>query len=384
MFFQYSQPSTVIFGRGAISALGEKIKELGCKKAMCVYDEGTEKAGIAGKAMDSIRAAGIEVVGFNGVIPDPTVDVVNKGGDVAKANGVDCLVGVGGGSSLDTAKAISVLLTMPGKAEDYILAHPIFIDTKTPVFLVPTTAGTGSEITKVAIISRPELNAKWSVFVNTNYAIVDPELTLTLPKSQTASTGLDALSHAMEAMTGTNWNPHSDLVGEAAIKKIAVNLPKAYHEPSNIEARTEMSLAANFAGLAFNDPICHVGHSAADALSCRFHTAHGYNCAMALPPAMKLVAPAVPEKMRVIAAAMNVPLKGNESDEQLGVLVADSIRKLMRDVEIKSLKEMGFKREDVLALAPDVVNNHLASYCPVTITEDVARNLLAEIYDDYQ
>lgn len=384
MLFQYSQPSTVIFGCGAISVLGEKIKELGCKKAMCVYDEGTEKAGIAAKALDSIRAAGVEVVGWAGVIPDPTVDVVNKGGDFAKANGVDCLVGVGGGSSLDTAKAISVLLTMPGKAEDYVLAHPIFVDTKTPVFLVPTTAGTGSEITKVAIISRPELNAKWSVFVNTNYAVVDPELTLTLPKSQTASTGLDALSHAMEAMTGINWNPHSDLVGEAAIKKIANNLVTAYNEPSNLEARTEMALAANFAGLAFNDPITHVGHSAADALSCRFHTAHGYNCAVALPPAMKLVAPALPDKMRVIAVAMNVPLTGNETGEELGTLVADSIRKLMRSVEIKPLKAMGFAREDVLALAPDVVSNHLASYCPVKVTEDVARSLLAEMYDDYQ
>jgi alcohol dehydrogenase class IV len=173
-------------------------------------------------------------------------------------------------------------------------------------------------------------------------------------------------------------------VGEAAIKKIANNLVKAYFEPSNLEARTEMSLAANFAGLAFNDPITHVGHSAADALSCRFHTAHGYNCAIALPPTMKLVGAAMPEKMRVIAAAMNVPLKGTETGEELGVLVADSIRKLMRDVEIKSLKAMGFAREDVLALAPDVVNNHLATYCPVKITEDVARQLLAEMYDDYQ
>lgn len=384
MIHQYSQPSTVLFGCGAISVLGEKIKELGCKKAMCVFDTGTEKAGIAQKAIDSIKAAGIGVVAFNGVVPDPTVDVVDAGGDLAKAEGVDCLVGIGGGSSMDTAKAISVLLTMPGKAKDYILAQPIYIDTKTPVILVPTTAGTGSEITRVAVISRPDVNGKWSVFVNTNYAVVDPELTLTLPKSQTASTGLDALAHAMEAMTGTNWNPHSDLVGEAAVKKIAKYLTVAYHEPSNLEARTEMSLAANFAGLAFNDPITHVGHAAADALSCRFHTAHGYNCAIALAPAMKLVAPVVPEKMRVIAAAMGVPLKGTETGEELGTLVADAIRRLMRDVEIKSLKDMGFKREDVLALVPDVVSSHLSSYCPVQVTDEVARALLAEMYDSYQ
>jgi alcohol dehydrogenase class IV len=228
------------------------------------------------------------------------------------------------------------------------------------------------------------MNAKWSVFVNTTCAIVDPELTLTLPKSETASTGLDALSHAMEAMTGLNANPHSDLVGEAAVRKIAQNLPTAYHQPDNIEARSEMALAANFAGLAFNDPITHVGHSIADALSCRFHTSHGYNCAVALPPAMKLVAPVVPDKMRAIASAMGVPLTGSESGEELGLLTADAIRALMRAVEIPSLKARGFLREDVLSLAPDVVSNHLASYCPVKITEDVANMLLAEVYDDYQ
>jgi len=383
MYTQFSQPCPVIFGRGAIAALGEKIAELGCKKVLCVYESGVEKAGIAARAIKSIRDKGIDVVSFTGVVPDPTTDVVDEGGAVARKENADCIVGIGGGSSMDTAKAISILLTKPGQAKDYILAAPIFIDTKTPVILVPTTSGTGSEVTKVAVITRPDANAKWSVFVNTTYAIVDPELTLTLPRSLTATTGMDALSHAMEAMTGKYPNPHSDLVGEAAIRKIANNLETACNEPENIEARSEMALAATYAGLAFNDPITHVGHSIADALSCRFHTPHGYNCAVALPAAMRLVAPTLPEKMGVIAAAMGAELKGSEPGEELGTIVAEKIRELMRKIDIAPLSQMGYSREDVLALAPEVVSNHLSSYCPVPITEDVARNLLAEVYDAY-
>jgi alcohol dehydrogenase len=228
------------------------------------------------------------------------------------------------------------------------------------------------------------MNTKWSAFVNTTYAIVDPEMTLTLPKSVTAHTGLDALSHAAEGMTTKMWGPHSDVFGEAAIRKIAKYLVMAYNEPGSQEARTEMMLAANFAGLAFNDPITHVGHACADALSCHFHTPHGYNCGICLPTAMKVIAPAVPEKMRVIADALDIRLSGKETGEHLGDLVADKIREIMRAVNLKSLKEMGFKREDVLSFVPDVVANHLSSYCPVQITDDVAYSILASIYDDYQ
>ena len=384
MIHQFSLSADIIFGWGAVSVLGEKVKELGCKKAMCVSDKGIEGTGITDKVTKSLKDAGIGIVMFSGVVADPPIEVVDEGGELAKREGVDCLIGIGGGSSMDTAKAISILLSNPGKAKDYILAKPVRYDTKTPVILVPTTAGTGSEVTAVAIISRPDMNTKWSAFVNTTYAIVDPELTLTLPKSVTAHTGLDALSHAAEGMTTKMWGPHSDVFGEAAIRKIAKYFVVAYNEPSNKEARTEMMLAANFGGLAFSDPLTHVGHACADALSCHFHTPHGYNCGICLPAAMKVIAPAVPEKMAVIADALGINLSGKETGAQLGDLVAGKMRELMHAVGLKSLKEMGFKREDVLSFVPDVVSNHLSSYSPVEITEDVAREVLADIYDSYQ
>ncbi|NLT39505.1 MAG: iron-containing alcohol dehydrogenase [Clostridiales bacterium] len=384
MIHQFSHSASITFGWGSLSVLGEKVQSLGCRKAMFVTDKNIEQTGIPAKAAKILNDAGIEVVVFNEVISDPPVDIVDKGGELAKREGIDCLIGIGGGSSMDTAKAISILLTMPGTASDYILAKPIYINTTTPVILIPTTAGTGSEVTKVAIISRPEINAKWSAFVNTTYAIVDPELTLSLPKDITANTGLDALSHAIEGMTTTMWGPHSDLFGESAIRKISKYLVTAYNEPDNKEARTEMMLAANFAGLAFNDPITHVGHAAADALSGHFHTPHGYNCGICLPAAVKVIAPAVPDKIRVIAGALGLSPCCSASGEELGSLVAGKIYEIMRAVNIKSLKELGYKREVVLSFVPDIVSSHLSTYCPVKITEEVAYGILADIYDNYR
>ncbi|MDR0489921.1 MAG: iron-containing alcohol dehydrogenase [Oscillospiraceae bacterium] len=384
MYQTFSQPAPIIFGRGAISILGEKIKELGCRKVLLVCEKGVEGAGIIAKAAKSLDAAGINYATFNGVISDPTDSVVDEGGKVALEAGIDCLVGIGGGSSMDTAKAISILMTNPGPARKYIQAMPMFIDTKTPVVLVPTTAGTGSECTTVSIISLPDLNVKWSTFVNTSLAILDPELTLTLPKSETANTGMDALAHAAEAMTSANWNHHSDLFAGAAIRKISDNLLTCYNEPGNIDARSEMLLASNWAGLAFNNPITHIGHSIADAFSCNFHTPHGLGCALVLPEAMALVAPAVPDRLRVIADAMRLPLAGGETGEQLGRLVADGLRSLMRSLKIPSLRTLGHTREQVLSFVPDVVANHLSHFCPVEVTEDVARDTLASVYDTYQ
>ncbi|NMA38283.1 MAG: iron-containing alcohol dehydrogenase [Papillibacter sp.] len=383
MTFEYRQNAPVFFGPGAVEVLGEQVKALGCKKALCVYDAGGEASGGVDKAIKSLEAAGIACVRFNRVKPDAPMEIIDEGGELGFKEKVDCIVGIGGGSSLDSAKAIAILMSHPGPIKQYILAKPIAVKTEVPVICVATTSGTGSEVTHVAIVNRTDLNAKWSVFVTPTLAIVDPELTLTLPKRETANTGLDALSHAAECLTCTIASPHSDLHALAAIKKIADNLYTCWSEPGNLAARSEMALASNWAGIAFDESMCHVGHSLADGLSCAFHTPHGYNCALALPEALNLVAPVMPEKLKLIAEAMGLPLKGGETGEELGKLVADGIRKLMRSMEVKSLKELGFDRARVLACANEVAESHLSRFCPVDITPQVAETLLARIYDNY-
>jgi len=383
LFTEFSVPAPIVFGCGAISILGEKAKGFGSKKVLLICEKGIEDAGIIAKAMKSLDEAGVGHVVYNGVLADPPDSCVDEAAAIAKAQGADCLVGIGGGSSLDTAKATSILMTNPGPARQYIQGPPIFVDTKAPLILVPTTAGTGSESTQVSVISLPDMNVKWSVFVNVTLALVDPELMLTVPKSITATTGMDAFAHAAEGMTTILSNPHSDLFAAAAIEKITKNLPICCEDPSNLEARSEMALAANWGGLCINTPIVHVGHAIADALSCHFHTPHGHNCALALPETLAIIAPAVPERIRTIAKAMGLALTGNETPEQLGLIVADGIRALMRKVGVKSLKEMGFEREKIMSFVPDILSNHLSTLCPVKIDEEAATKLLAGVYDNY-
>ena len=383
--FTYMQNCPIIFGPGAIDHLGEYVAELGnIHKALCVYDKGVEAAGIPARAVKSLEKAGIACVCFNGVQADPTIGIVDEAGAMALEAGVEAIIGIGGGSSMDAAKATSILMTYPGPIKKYILAKPITMDTKVPVILVPTTSGTGAEATRVAVISQTETGGKWSVFVNTTLAVVDPELSMGMPPHVTAYTGLDALSHAAECVTDNISNPHNQLLACAAIEKIMKNLYTAWKEPDNVEARTEMSLAADWAGIAFGETMCHVGHALADGLSINLHTPHGYNCAMALPVALEYAAPAVPKEMRMMAEAMGIPLTGKETAEELGALCAKAVWDLMRKLEIPSLKASGYTREQILKAAEEGYISHLSSFCPVPVTKEGAEKMAARMYDAYQ
>lgn len=379
MLYSYTQRAPVLFGAGAISALGERVAGMGCKRALVLFGKNIEASGAAKKAMDSLLAAGVAAIPFNGVLTDPPIEVIDQAGALGLAERVDCIVAVGGGSTMDTGKATAILLENPGPIKNYILSNPIQVDTKIPVVLVPTTSGTGAECTHVAVVSRTDLNEKWSVFVNITLAVVDPELTLTLPKFETAYTGLDALAHATECLTSVFANPRSDVLALDAVRRIHENLEKCCRDGGDLEARSELSLAANLAGIAFDDACCHVGHSIADALSVAYHTPHGLNCALALPATMRLVAAAQPCKMKQIANAMG--LGAIEDAEKCGDAVAEEIYRLMRAVELPSMSALGLDRDKVKA--KDVSDNHLSSFCPVEITEAVAEKLLKDVCERY-
>ena len=383
--FTYHQNCPIIFGAGAIDHLGEYVSELGnIKKALCIFDPGVEAAGIPARAMASLEKAGIACVPFNGIGSEPTIGMVDAAGALGLENKVDAIIGIGGGSSMDTAKATSILMEYPGPSKKYILAKPITMDTKTPVILVPTTSGTGSEATRVAVITQTETGGKWSVFVNTHLAVVDPELSMGMTAYVTAYTGLDALSHAAECVTDNISQPHNQLLACAAISKIMKYLYIAWKEPDNVEARTEMSLAADWAGIAFGETMCHVGHALADGLSINLHTPHGYNCAMALPVALEYAAPAVPNEIRMVAEAMGLSLTGRETAEELGALCANAVWDLMRKLELPSLKAKGFTREQCLKAAEEGYSSHLSTFCPVPVTREAAEKMAARMYDAYQ
>jgi 1,3-propanediol dehydrogenase len=232
-------------------------------------------------------------------------------------------------------------------------------------------------------LSNTAINVKLGVFVRSTLAIVDPELTLSVPSAVTAATGLDALSHAVESITAKNWNPRSEVLALAAIQKIATNLLAAFQDGSNIQARTELCLASNWAGIAFADTDVHFGHCMADALSAAFHTPHGINCAWATPALIEMLAPALADKIRLTGEAMGISFSGNETAEKIGAMTAQSVRDLMRSVAIKSPSDMGFERQNVINCTQASLENGLCYNCPIELTEKNVQKAFAQIYDDY-
>jgi len=384
--YEYQQLTPVLFGVGAIRMLGEKVKAFGCKKAMCIFDAGVKAAGISEKAENSLKNAGVDYIIYDKVVADPPDSMLDEAAEIGRKESIDCVIGIGGGSSMDSAKAVSILQKYPSPISQYLNLDgaPMTLEAGVPVFLVPTSAGTGSEVTQMTIVTYSEKNLKVPIFTRGTLAIVDPELCITAPPGVTANGGMDAMSHAVEAITSSKCNPYSEVLGVAAIQKLAKYLPVAYSDGTDIEARSELSLAANWAGIAFSNTDVHVGHAAADTISAVYHTPHGLNCAWVTPAVLELVARAVPQKVKIIGEAMGVFFNGCESPEQIGKKTADACRELMKKIGIKSMEEYGFKKDMLIKKASSFIpSSPLCFNCPIVINEATASWIMSTAYDEY-
>ena len=376
-FFNRSVP--VLFGPGAALRTGLKVKQLGAKKVFCVYDRGIKEAGIAGKIVDNLKAAGLQVVSYDGVKEDPPDTMINEAAQIAAAENVDAVVGVGGGSTMDTAKGINVLLTNPAPINQYYAGSGKPHQPGKILVLIPTTAGTGSEATNISVVSDTQSQSKKGVLgpaALAALAIVDPELLLGLPPKITAATGMDAFAHAVEALTSEGMNPMSDVLAEKAVALITRNLPISVQDGSNLEARTNMMFASLIAGIAFNDTMPHWGHAIAHALGAKFHIPHGIGCAVALPVAVEFVADAVPEKIRLAGLAMGLTLPEGMPPAELGAAVAQAIQNLNREVGIPSLKEYNVNEAAVEQLAGNVLADDCAMFGPKRASARQAQSML--------
>jgi alcohol dehydrogenase len=369
--FTITAKAKVVFGARASDQTGELTKALGCSKVLCVYDKGVEDAGIINPIVRNLKAAGLKVVQYGEVLADPPDTMVNECGDRARKEGVDGIVGVGGGSTMDTAKAVNVLLGNPGTIGDYYFrpGEPPHKPGK-PLVLVPTTAGTASEITHVAVISNTALNTKGGVMGPAtigSIAIVDPELTIGMPPRLTAVTGMDTFAHALEAYTGRP-NMLSDLLAEKAMEMVTQNLPKVVKNGSNIETRTNMSFACLLAGMAFSDAPCHFGHAFAHTLGSSHHIPHGIGCAIAQPLVVEIVADLMPQKVRHVGKLMGLKLSDSLFPEELGKQVADRIIAFNKEIGIPTMKELNIKESDLASLAEGIMKDVCFMFIPVKLT----------------
>lgn len=371
------------FGPGARKELLGVVSRLGFKKALVVTDKGLMQFGVAKMVLDVMDEAGIRYEVFDDVKPNPTVSNVKSGIEACKAANADFIVAIGGGSSMDTAKGIGIVVNNPEFSD--IVSLEGVADTKKkslPIIALPTTAGTAAETTINYVIIDESRQAKM-VCVDPNdipcVAIIDAELMYSLPKSLTAATGMDAMTHAIEGLiTKAAWEM-SDMFEIKAIEMIYKYLPLAVEEPKNPEGRDGMAVAQYIAGMAFSNVGLGVDHGMAHPLSALFDVPHGVACAMLLPTVMRYNMPDALEKYTEIAKACGV-WKDGMSKEEAAEAACKAIEDLSARVGTnKKLTELGITEKDIDALADQAINDVCTPGNPRNVTRDDIVSLYRQI-----
>ncbi len=347
-------------GKGAIAEVPGEIQRRGYKKAFVASDPDLVKFGVTTKVTDLLDAAGIEWELFSEIKPNPTIKNVQDGVEAFKASGADCIVAVGGGSAMDTAKAIGIIAENPEYAD--VVSLEGVADTKnhaTFTIAVATTAGTAAEVTINYVITDVEKERKF-VCVDTNdipdVAVVDPDMMASMPAGLTAATGMDALTHAIEGYTTRGAWQLSDMFHLEAIRTIAKSLRAAYAEAQSGEpgeGREGMALGQYIAGMGFSNVGLGIDHAMAHTLSAHYDTPHGVACAMLLPIAMEYNKPVVAERLADVAVAMGVDTTGMSTDEAADAAIA-AVKQLSADVNIPKTCN-GLVEEDLDQLASDAL-----------------------------
>ena len=368
------------FGPGARKMLPEAIERLGKKKALVVTDPGLVKFGVAGMVTDVLDKAGISYEVFSDVMPNPTVTNVTNGIEAFRKAGADMIVAIGGGSSIDTAKGIGIVISNPDFADIVSLEGCAPTKNKSvPIIALPTTAGTAAETTINYVIIDEEKQKKM-VCVDPNdipaVAIIDAELMYSLPKSLTAATGMDALTHAIEGyITKGAWEM-SDMFEIEAVRMIARYLPVAVEEPDNADARNGMAVAQYIAGMAFSNVGLGLVHGMAHPLGSLFDVPHGVANALLLPTIMRFNKEECLDKYPAIARAMGVDTDGMTA-EQASDAACEAVQALALKVGIpQHMAELGITENDI----PRLAEQALADVCTPGNPRDVTLDQIVELY----
>ncbi len=382
----YFLPPQIEFGEGAIANLAEHVTTCGSRKPFIVSDTGIQNAGILSQATAPLGAANIPYVSYIDIEPNPTDISITQGVEVYQEEKCDVVIAVGGGSVMDAAKAIRLLTTHTPPLEPYYVdsdrANKIRINMP-PLICVPTTAGTGSEVSQGAIITDTSLQTtdRWrkraiiTRFNMSNLALLDPVLTVGMPKPLTAATGMDAITHGIEAYAATKYHPISEGVALQAVKMLGANIRTAYHQGDDLKARGEMLLASCMGAFAFQKGLGAV-HSIAHQLSTDAPIPHGVANAILLPPVMEFNLPHVIDKYADIAVALGVNVEGMSKGEAACAAI-DEIRSLNEELKMPTgLGAAGLDRDKLPKLAADSMLDHCHKFNPRLCTEQDMLHLL--------
>ncbi len=376
---EFIVPGKIISGSGALEAAESALKAFG-KKALIVTDKVMIDLGNCAKVESALKNEGVDYVIYSDITGEPTDVMIDGGAKVYKENGCDFIVALGGGSPIDSMKAIASLIENGGSISDYmgkVIDVPV-----PPMVAIPTTAGTGSEATQFTIITDTKKDIKMllkGAVLMPTLAIIDPQFTMTAPPKITAATGLDALCHAVEAYTSRKAQTLSDTFAVSAVKRIFKFLPVAFKDGKNEEARVEMSVAALEAGIAFNNASVTVIHGMSRPIGALFHVAHGLSNAMLMKECLKFALPGAYDRFADLGRAIGAA-KDEDSDEAAAEKFLTEIENITKVLETPTLEGYGIDREKFFSVIDKMSFDAMASGSPQNTKRDVSEEDVKQIY----
>ena len=379
----YYSPTKILFGPDSAKATGEELRQLGGKKALIITDPGVIQTGLLQTVQKSLESAGVTFSIYDKVEPDPAARLVDEAAEEFRSEGCDQVIGVGGGSSLDVAKGVSVMATNEGSVLD-VCGMDLVKKRGVPKVLIPTTAGTGSEVTRVFVITDEAENTKKVVsssYTLADVAIVDPMLTLTMPPKVTAETGMDALVHAIETFVSMNATPFSHILAERAIEWIGQYLPIAWAKGSNLRARYHMSLASLVAGMAFTSGGLGAVHALAYPLGTSYHMPHGRSNAIMLPHVMRFNLPGSPTRYGTVAKLLGIETTGLPSIES-AILGVNAVEGLLKRIQLPfHLCDYDIPKNDIPKLVEGAMRHSgLLATNPRDLSKEDVRSVYQKAY----
>lgn len=376
---EFIVPGKIISGSGALEAAESALSSFG-KKALIVTDKVMIDLGNCAKVEAALKNEGVDYVIYSDITGEPTDVMIDGGVKVYKENGCDFIVALGGGSPIDSMKAIASLIENGGSISDYmgkVIDVPV-----PPMVAIPTTAGTGSEATQFTIITDTKKDIKMllkGAVLMPTLAIIDPQFTMTAPPKITAATGLDALCHAVEAYTSRKAQTLSDTFAVSAVKRIFKFLPVAFKDGKNEEARVEMSVAALEAGIAFNNASVTIIHGMSRPIGALFHVAHGLSNAMLMKECLKFALPGAYDRFADLGRAIGAA-KDDDSDEAAAEKFLKEIENITKVLETPTLEEYGIDREKFFSVIDKMAFDAMASGSPQNTMREVSEEDVKQIY----
>lgn len=378
---EFLTPGRIIMGKGALADSMEYIASMG-KKALIVSGKIVSKLDVFKELTSGLCKYGVGYAVFDGITGEPTDEMIIAGEEIYREKGCDFLIGIGGGSPLDAIKAIAVINTCKGKLSDYMGKE---IDGKfPPMAAIPTTAGTGSEATRFTVITDAATDVKMLLkgkALIPDIAAVDFENTKSAPKSITASTGLDALTHAVEAYTSKMAQPLTDALAVSAVKRIFQYLPAAYKDGDDSRAREEMSAAALEAGICINNSSVTIVHGMSRPIGALFHVPHGLSNAMLLEKCMAFAADGAADRFAKLARAIG-KADANDSDLEAARKFAEALKEICSVCEVPSVEEYGIDKTEFLNAVPKMAQDAIASGSPANTRKKVTAEDITAIYKE--